>query len=258
MGQRDTMIARYGFLNNQKYSLEKMTLRELTSAYFQYYAIVSYIIIGIISGIVGVMYVTRPWALAIAVIISLIVYPLIWYVLHRYMLHGQYPYKLKLTAKIWKRVHFDHHQDPHDLGVLFGALYTTLPMVFMITAPVGWYLDGFGGAAGAFSAGLFITCFYEYAHCIQHLSYIPKSKTISIMKKRHMEHHFHDENGNYGITNFFWDKLFNTYYIRADRPKKSPTVHNLGYTKAQAKKYPWVAELSGEIGADHPLKRRKK
>lgn len=251
------MIARYGFWNNQKYSLEKMTLRDLAGAYFRYYAIDAYIAIGVVSGIFAYIHATSFWALVAAIAISLVSYPLIWYVLHRYVLHGQYPYKSKFTAKIWKRIHFDHHQDPHDLGVLFGALYTTLPTVFMVTAPVGWALDGPGGAAGAFSAGLFITCFYEFAHCIQHLSYKPKNKALELMKKRHMEHHFHDENGNYGITNFFWDRLLNTYYIKTDRPRKSPTVHNLGYTSGQAKKYPWVAEMSGEIGAEHPLKRSK-
>ena len=30
--------------------------------------------------------------------------------------------------------------------------------------------------------------------------------------------------GNFGITTFFWDKLFRTYYDRADRKAKSPTV----------------------------------
>ena len=72
------------------------------------------------------------------------------------------------------------------------------------------------------------------------------------MKKRHMEHHFHDENGNYGITNFFWDRAFNTYYVKSERPLKSPTVHNLGYTRKIAKIYPWVAELSGGLGPDNP------
>ena len=82
------------------------------------------------------------------------------------------------------------------------------------------------------------TCFYEFVHCIQHLAYKPKSPLIAEMKKRHMAHHFHDENGNYGITTFFWDKVFGTYYDRPERPVKSPTVFNLGYTEEVAKVYP--------------------
>src|SRR3546814_2237488 len=67
------------------------------------------------------------------------------------------------------------------------------------------------------------------------------------MKKRHMAHHFHDETGNYGITTFFWDKLFGTFYDRSERPAKSPTVFNLGYTPEVAERWPWVARLSGGV-----------
>jgi sterol desaturase/sphingolipid hydroxylase (fatty acid hydroxylase superfamily) len=75
------------------------------------------------------------------------------------------------------------------------------------------------------------------------------------MKKRHMAHHFHDEDGNYGITTFFWDKVFGTYYDRPERPVKSPTVFNLGYTEEVAKVYPWVSELSGGVATGHPRQR---
>src|SRR3546814_9547852 len=73
----------------------------------------------------------------------------------------------------------------------------------------------------ALAAGLLTTCFYEFCHCIQHLSYKPKNRTLAVMKARHMAHHFHDESGNFGITNFTWDKLFGTFYEREQRPHKS-------------------------------------
>ena len=75
------------------------------------------------------------------------------------------------------------------------------------------------------------------------------------MKRRHMAHHFHDENGNFGITTFFWDKVFGTYYDRPERPVKSPTVFNLGYTPEVAEVYPYVAELSGGVATGHPRQR---
>jgi sterol desaturase/sphingolipid hydroxylase (fatty acid hydroxylase superfamily) len=251
------MIARYGFWNNRRYSLEKMTLKQLVGAYFQYYAINSYLVLGVAAGVLAALTVTN-WAMAaIGIVLAAFAYPLAWYMLHRNVLHGKFLYKHPFTAKVWKRIHYDHHQDPHDLGVLFGALYTTLPTVFIVTAPVGWALNGVGGAAAAFSAGMFTTCAYEFAHCIQHLSYKPKNALLLEMKTRHMEHHFHDEKGNYGITNFGWDKLFRTYYRKTERPAKSATVHNLGYTAAEAKLYPWVARLSGGLGPDNPRLRRQ-
>ena len=76
------------------------------------------------------------------------------------------------------------------------------------------------------------------------------------MKRRHMAHHFHDETGNFGITTFLWDRLFGTFYDKAsDRPRKSPTVFNLGYTPDVAEVYPYVAELSGGVATDHPRER---
>ena len=109
----------------------------------------------------------------------------------------------------------------------------------------------------ALATGLITTCFYEFCHCIQHLAYKPKNKRIADWKKAHMAHHFHDENGNYGITSFFWDKAFGTYYDRSkgDRPEKSATVFNLGYTPEVAEIYPKVAELSGGVATGHPRQR---
>lgn len=246
-----------GFMNGKKYNLNKMTLGELVVAYFQYYAIQAYLVLGIIATVITVKYYSDPAPIIIGTLAVVLVYPLVWYILHRFVLHGSWMYKSSLTAKVWKRIHYDHHQDPHDLGVLFGALYTTLPTILVVTVPIGWGLGGIAGAGAATAAGMFMTCFYEFTHCIQHLSYKPKNKTLDHMKKSHMAHHFHDEDGNYGITNFMWDKLFNSYYERKERPDKSPTVFNLGYDEDEAEKYPWVKRLSGGLGPDTPRARRK-
>ncbi len=251
------MVARFGFWKKKTHYLNKMTLKELVAAYFQYYAIQGYIIVGIAASVVAFMYATAVLPNLIAAGIAVFTYPLAWYLLHRFVLHGRYLYKSPLTASVWKRIHFDHHQDPHNLEVLFGALYTTMPTIFLITAPVGWALDGLGGAATAVAAGMFTTCFYEFAHCIQHLSYKPKNRMLLLMKQRHMAHHFHDETGNFGITNFTWDKLFGTFYERDERPEKSPTVFNIGYNREEAVRYPWVARLSGGMPYDDPREKRR-
>lgn len=241
---------------NKSHYLNKMSFSELVSAYFQYYAIQAYLVLAVIGGWVALETIAHPLRAALGAAFAILAYPLIWYTLHRYVLHSTWMFKSPLTAKVWKRIHYDHHQDPHHLEVLFGALYTTLPTIFLATAPVGWALDGLGGAATAFTAGLLTTCAYEFCHCIQHLSYKPKNALLADMKARHMAHHFHDETGNFGITNFFWDKLFKTFYEREERPAKSPTVFNLGYTPEQAEKYPWVAQLTGSVPMSHPRDRR--
>ena len=245
-----------GGIWRRSHYLDRMTLKELWIAYFQYPAIIAYILLSIAS--VGVWFAYPASALQTAAAIGTIVlaYPLVWYSLHRWVLHSNWMFKVPLLASTWKRIHYDHHQDPNHLEVLFGALHTTLPTIAAISLPVGYLIGGPGGAAAGMGAGLVTTCVYEFVHCIQHLAYKPKLKIIVEMKKRHLAHHFHDEKGNYGITNYFWDKALGTFYDRSERPAKSPTVFNLGYTDEVAERYPWVKRMSGGIIAKgHPRKR---
>lgn len=242
---------------NREHHLDKMTFRELVVAYFQYPAIIAYLLLSAVA--IGV-YVAFPAPLLptlATILFATLIYPLVWYVLHRWVLHSNWMFKIPPLAATWKRIHYDHHQDPNHLEVLFGALHTTLPTIALSTLPIGYAIGGVGGAAIALATGLLTTCFYEFVHCIQHLAYKPKSKLLADMKKRHMAHHFHDENGNYGITTFLWDKVFGTYYDRPERPKKSPTVFNLGYTPEAAERWPHVARLSGGVATGHPRQRAR-
>ncbi|GAB4137661.1 MAG: sterol desaturase family protein [Sphingomonadales bacterium] len=250
------MAPKLGFWSNKSHYLNKMTLRQLVVAYFQYYAIQAYLLLAVVGIYVAITHATAWLPNLIAVVLAVMIYPLAWYVLHRWVLHGRWMFRSPLTAKVWKRIHYDHHQDPHHLEVLFGALYTTLPTVALVTMPIGWALDGLGGAATALAAGLLTTCFYEFCHCIQHLSYKPRNQMLKTMKQNHMAHHFHDERGNFGITNFTFDHWFGTYYERDQRPEKSATVFNLGYDEEAAQRYPWVARLSGGVGSGTPRDRR--
>src|SRR5262249_39546922 len=158
-----------------------------------------------------------------------VLYPFAWYLIHRFVLHSRTLYKSAWTAATWKRIHFDHHQDPHRLEVLFGALWTTLPTITLVTIPARWALGGIAGAAAAFWVGLVLTCGYEFAHCIQHLSYSPRSPLLQRIKRLHLAHHFHSERGNFGIVSFLPDRLFGTFYNDARSAPKSATVFNLGY-----------------------------
>jgi sterol desaturase/sphingolipid hydroxylase (fatty acid hydroxylase superfamily) len=246
----------------REHHLDKMTLAELVKAYFTYPAIIAYLALAVAA--IGV-FIWSPAPIAptiIAIAFASAAYPLIWYLLHRHVLHSRWMWRHKWMASTWKRIHYDHHQDPNHLEVLFGALHTTLPTIAIGVIPIGYGIGaiwgaGVGGAAAAFATGLVTTCVYEFVHCIQHLAYKPKNKALAEMKRRHMAHHFHDENGNYGITTFFWDKVFGTYYDRPERPVKSPTVFNLGYTDEVAKEFPYVSELSGGVAKGHPRQREK-
>jgi sterol desaturase/sphingolipid hydroxylase (fatty acid hydroxylase superfamily) len=241
-----SVIIGYKRWQEQSYLLNRMTLRDLVKAYFTHPAIQTYLLLLAMSVVGVIAWTERPLLAALAAVLAIVVYPFVWYALHRWVLHARWPYKSPLTAALWKRVHFDHHQNPNDLSVLFGGLHTTVSTVFIVTVPIGWLIEGPGGAAAAFATGIATTCFYEFSHCIQHLAYMPKSSFLRRIKRYHLAHHFHNENGNYGITNFLWDRALATFYDKNGDVPRSPTVRNLGYAGDEVERYPWVAELSAD------------
>jgi sterol desaturase/sphingolipid hydroxylase (fatty acid hydroxylase superfamily) len=242
------MLQPGAFWNGRKYHLDRMTLRELVQGYFAYRAIQVYLVLGILSGVAAVAWAQSPLPLAVSAAAAVLLYPLVWYLLHRFVLHGAFLYKMRWSAALWKRVHFDHHRDPHDLRVLFGSLVNTLPTILIVTLPIGYAIGGQGGAAAAASAGLLTTCFYEFCHCIQHLAYKPRSSFMRRIKRLHLAHHFHNEAGNFGITNFLWDRALGTFYAHPREVPKSATVFNLGYADATAERWPYVARLTADWG----------
>ena len=237
------MIFRSKLWDGRKHYLDKMSLRDLVRAYAAYPAIRAYALLAVLSGAVAVYSASPPWPALVAAIAAGLIYAPVWYLLHRFVLHGRFLYRSPRTAAIWKRVHFDHHQDPNDLGVLFGALYTTLPTIVVVTLPLGWLIGGLSGSMAALSAALVVTCFYEFCHCIQHLAYTPKSAFLRRIKKLHLAHHFHNETGNFGITNFACDRLLGTFYPHPREVPRSATVFDLGYNGDEIEKFPWVARM---------------
>jgi sterol desaturase/sphingolipid hydroxylase (fatty acid hydroxylase superfamily) len=251
-------VASKGGFWSRRHHLDRMSLRDLVIAYFQYPAIIAYL--GLAAAAIAV-WCWQPASLVLScasVAVSVLMFPIVWYVLHRWVLHGSWMYKIPTLAGTWKRIHYDHHQDPNHLEVLFGGLHTTIPTVAAFTIPVGYAIGGIGGAAAAFATGCLQTAVNEFCHCIQHLGYTPKNKWLLAMKQRHMAHHFHDETGNFGITNFWWDRLGATFYAKVSDRQKSATVFNLGYTPEVAERWPTVAELSGGVATGHPASRIRK
>ncbi len=229
-----------------------MTLAELWRAYVTCPAIQLYAVLAVAAGGIAVATAPRWLALALPVAGVLVIYPLAWYAIHRFILHGRWLYKMRWSAALWKRIHFDHHQDPHRLDVLFGAPSNTLPTIGIISGGVGYLISGWPGAAAALATGLATTCAYEFIHCIQHLNYKPKSRFILKLKQDHLAHHFHNETGNFGIASFVPDRLLGTYYRQAREWPRSPSVYNLGYDLAEASRYPRVMQLTGAPPRDRP------
>ncbi|MEO6338998.1 MAG: sterol desaturase family protein [Caulobacteraceae bacterium] len=231
-----------------RYDLGRMSLGRLVQVYFSYPAVLAYLALSVAGGIAAIWLgaLQLPLQAGLAALATIIAYPMIWYLLHRFVLHGRWLYRNPLTAKMWKRVHYDHHQKPQRMDVLFGSLANTLPTVVISAGAIGWLIGGPSIALTAVTTGLVFTCVYEFCHCIQHLNYTPKQKWLGEIKRLHMAHHFHNETGNFGIISFWPDRLFGTHYPDVTARPRSATVFNLGYDSEDAARYPWVARLSGD------------
>ena len=235
---------------NRTHNLARMSMGYLIVAFFTYSTVLVYLVVAAASAYFAWRWYRSPLPLVAAWVMTGVVYPFVWYVLHRWVLHSQYLYRSPLTAQVWKRIHFDHHQDPYNLEVLFGALYTTLPTIAVVTLPIGYWIGGPAGSAMALCAGVVITLFYEFCHCVQHLNTSPRTPFMKRLKQLHMAHHFHNDQGNYGITNFIWARASGTHYAKAKLVPKSATVFNIGYTEEMAQRYPWVNALSNFTRGD--------
>ena len=234
----------YKAWKEEEYLLNRMTFNDLIKAYVTYPAIQVYALIFIVASAAGLLTTTSLLHFTAAFAAGAVLFPIAWYVTHRYILHGSWMYKTRFLAGLWKRVHYDHHLYPNDLSVLFGGLHTTLPTILIVAGPIGWLIHDFPGAMGAICGTVVMTMVTEFLHAGEHLAFEPKSKFWKDMKRRHLAHHFHNENGNYGIAEFFWDRAFGTFYDEAAEMPRSATARNLGYTDEMAKTYPWVKELT--------------
>ena len=238
------MLAKLSPWHGRKYLLDRMTLGDLVVAFFTHHSILLYL--GLAAAALGYAVATAAdWRGPLLAIVAVaILYPFVEYSLHRWVLHARWLYKSPWTARVWKRIHFDHHQNPHDLAVLFGALYTTLPPILLLTLPIGWAIGGAPAAAAALAAGCLIFAGYEFCHCVQHLPFTPRNAWLREIKKHHLAHHFHSEQGNFGITLDWVDRLLGTGYDTPRAVPRSATTHNLGYDEAERRRYPWVGDLS--------------
>jgi len=236
----------------RSFDLGKMNLRQLWFAYLTYPTILLYFALVAATAILALRLHPTVAGTLIPIAAVIAIYPLAWYCIHRFILHSQWLYKSRWTASLWKRIHFDHHQDPHLLDVLFGSPANTIPTMAIITMPIGGLISGWPGALTAFSTALVMTCIYEFFHCIQHLAYKPRWNWVARMKQLHVMHHFHDEDGNYGITNYLPDRIFGSFYGETRERRRSPSVFNLGYDLKMAERFPWVMKLTGAPPRDRP------
>jgi sterol desaturase/sphingolipid hydroxylase (fatty acid hydroxylase superfamily) len=185
------------------------------------------------------------WPMAAMVVL----YPIAEYLLHRFLLHGNFLAKSPLTSPLWYRIHYRHHSKPSDQSVILAAPYTIVGAVIFFSLLLGLGFGSFTALTGALAVGSLLIISYEYAHSVCHAAFPTENPYLKSIRMNHVLHHFHSESGNYGITNNLSDILFGTRYGDKPLPKRSPTVRNLGYDEEMRRAFPWIAEIEANANA---------
>ncbi len=157
---------------------------------------------------------SHPWVAVILYACGLPVWTFVEYLFHRFVLHGRFaPGKGIIRKFLHARLdplHLEHHARPFDGHHINGELRDLLPL-FFVAAPVSFLAPIY--TLPVLLAGV-VQCYVieEWVHHSVHF-YNFRSPYFRYIKRHHYYHHSPKgiEQG-YGLTNGFWDIVFNTRY----------------------------------------------
>lgn len=122
------------------------------------------------------------------------------YILHRFVLHKIEPFAA---------MHDAHHEDP--LAFVGTPTWLSLGVILGVVFFPTWALGSFNTACGL-TAGV-MAGFFWYGvvhHAIHHRRPRPIATQLIMASRRHAQHHYSREAGNFGVTTSFWDHVFGT------------------------------------------------
>jgi 4-hydroxysphinganine ceramide fatty acyl 2-hydroxylase len=166
----------------------------------------------------------------LAIVAGMVLYGIIEYIVHRYILH-QFPHWMPKAYQ----GHVAHHQHPTDAQHLFGPVRYDLigyilffSVLWVFTRNIHWT------SAVVLGTSVF-QLYYQWKHFVAHRPIVPWTPWGKRMKKWHLLHHYQDPKHWYGVSHPFMDFLFGTG--RGKQPKQTfPFRRNLF--------------LAADIGAD--------
>jgi fatty acid hydroxylase family protein len=147
------------------------------------------------------------------------------YTTHRFMLHAP-PQRNAFVLKLQRRLHYDHHVRPDELGLLFLPVWFVIP-VASLTFGIFYAITRDLGVSAAMLLGAVLGLFYyEWVHYVAHIPFVPKTRFGRWIKKYHLWHHFKNERMWFGVTNPSMDFVGRTY-ARVDEVERSGSTRVL-------------------------------
>jgi hypothetical protein len=148
------------------------------------------------------------------------------------VLHKKLTPKRGWLERFQIKLHHGHHADPDNIKLQFAP---SLAIVILFIQTYIFYsilcLSFSNALVPIFSTFLYYL-FYEWVHLAHHSKkYKPITSIGGDLKEAHMQHHFHNENYNWGITNLLADYFLKTLKSSKEIPKSLTTKTISGYTK---------------------------
>ncbi|MBA4493114.1 sterol desaturase family protein [Paenactinomyces guangxiensis] len=147
------------------------------------------------------------------------------YLTHRFIFHLKPP-KNQFLLQLLKRLHYDHHEDPNNLKLLFLPLWYTGPQFIAVGIIAFFITKDISLTVGFLTGGIAYHLYYEWKHYVAHRPVKPFTSWGRKLKKYHLLHHFKSEHYWYGVTNPAIDHLMGTFKNEKE-VETSPTVRKL-------------------------------
>jgi sterol desaturase/sphingolipid hydroxylase (fatty acid hydroxylase superfamily) len=160
------------------------------------------------------------WGLFGAFLGGLLGLTLLEYLLHRFVLHRAVgPERASRIAAFLH--HGYHHIYPSDEGRLVLPPMVTVPFALIIASAYALLLPG-GAAAAAFAGTATGYVAYDSMHWWLHHGRA-RSRVGRWLKRYHLLHHHHQDEGRFGVSTPLWDFVFGTY-VRTRMPAARSTT----------------------------------
>jgi sterol desaturase/sphingolipid hydroxylase (fatty acid hydroxylase superfamily) len=137
------------------------------------------------------------WLLSVGA--GALLWTLLEYLLHRFVFHH---------APIISEIHEQHHHDP--LALIGAPAWTSFVLALMGVLFPLWLLLGIAIAAGMTSGMICGYLWYVLVHYASHHWQPRPGSYLYRVRLRHARHHYSHDEGNFGVTVEFWDRVFRT------------------------------------------------
>jgi sterol desaturase/sphingolipid hydroxylase (fatty acid hydroxylase superfamily) len=128
------------------------------------------------------------------------------YFFHRFFFH--FNATTPFQHKILFTIHGVHHQYPNDKDRLVMPISVSIPLAVLFGL---LFVTTMGNAGWAFFAGFGIGYVsYDMMHYAVHHVQNSRSALFRKIKRHHMAHHYRDTRSGFGVSSYFWDRVFGT------------------------------------------------